>query len=188
MAHIRFAALLVLLAARPVSAAPPVEGDSRATPGAPQHCPVLFGDGETLAYNATFRARRIDWIDEDDGGVTIVHTSQRWGAEPYRLRIRGLKLVRVRDGAAVFEMSPAVAARTGCVAGSYRVAADSVLSRRTRILAVLSHVVLVEHRGRLAYIAPTSVSAPRWLMAWRMEGELLAIKGVVLHGFRARIY
>jgi len=72
----------------------------------------------------------------------------------------------------VFQVSGEAASAGRCRAGRYVVGVDSALSRHTRVLAVLSHVVLVEHRGKLAYVASTSAPTPSWLLAWRMQGEM----------------
>ena len=160
---------LGLLVAGPALAAPPAAADRSPA----SQCPALFGGEQNHQRNAARRQRLVDWIEEDEDGVTIVHTSHAWRKDPYPLHLRGLRLVRVAGGQATFELDAAAAAHTGCRAGVYRLGVDSSLSRRTRVLAVLSSVVLVEHHGRLAFIAPAGADVPgRWLLAWRMDGEL----------------
>lgn len=157
-----------LLLAGAAVAAPPAGGGA----GAPQTCPGLFGGQALQERNAARRQQAIDWIDEDESGVTIAHTRTGWGDEPFRLTIRGLRLLGVQGGTAVFQVSGEAASAGHCRPGRYVVGVDSSLSRHTRVLAVLSHVVLVEHRGKLAFVAPASAPIPGWLLAWRMQGEM----------------
>jgi len=161
-------AVASLLLSGAALAAPPAGGGSLAT----QSCPGLFGDQALQQRNAARRQHNIDWVEEDESGVTIAHTRTGWGDEPFRLSIRGLRLLGVQGGSAVFQVSGEAASAGHCRPGRYVVGVDSSLSRHTRVLAVLSRGLLVEHRGKLAYVAPPSAAAPVWLLAWRMEGEI----------------
>ena len=134
-------------------------------------CPAVFGNSQVHSANASRRQGELDWVEEDETGVTIVHGNQRWD-DPFRLSIQGVRLVRVSAGSAVFELTAQVADRVKCRPGQYMLQVDHRVSRRTRILALLQHGVLVEHRGRLAFISSASVASPRWLVAWRMPGEI----------------
>lgn len=166
----------MLVGAPSALASPPASADSAATNTQADQCPAVFGDRQVRAHNGTARRGQLDWIEEDESGVTIVHANERWD-DPFRLSIRGVRLVRVDSRAAVFELSAQVATQVRCRAGLYALGVDDGVSRRTRILALLKHGVLVEHRGRLAFIAPSTVASPRWLVAWRMPGEIQAGSG-----------
>jgi hypothetical protein len=155
------------------TAAPPVFGGQRVPQLAAQAdaCPALFGDQQVRSHNSARRAHTLDWVDEDEDGVTVAHTNGRW-KEPVRLRVRGVQLVSLRSKRAVVQISPTLAAAAGCQPGNYEVQVDDALTANTRVLAVLNSSVLVEHRGRLGFIAIRGTDSPRWLLAWRMNGEV----------------
>jgi len=171
----------------PATAAPPVFGGQRVphVAGRAEACPALFGDQQVRSDNSARRARTLDWVDEEEDGVTVAHTNGRW-KEPIRLRVRGVQLVSVRSNRAVVQISPTLAAAAGCQPGDYQVRVDDALTANTRVLAVLSHSVLVEHRGRLGFIAPRGTDSPRWLLAWRMNGEVRPTPAHLL--YRSPIY
>jgi hypothetical protein len=153
-------------------AAPPVAGGRRVSTQTPLMsagaCTGLFGDARSRAWNAGRRAALLDFIDEDESGVTVAHANG-WWEEPRRLRLDGMRLRSIERGAAVVELSGALARTCKCRPGRYRLKTDDLLAARTRILGVLGSGILVEHRGRLGFIGGRS---PRWLMAWRMRGEV----------------
>jgi hypothetical protein len=136
-----------------------------------ERCSRLFGDLRAHQDNARARARRLDWVDEEQSGVTIAHAAEEW-EEPINLELGGLKLVGTRGRAALFQITTALAASTGCPAGIYPVSVDARLTARTHVLAVLRRGVLVDHRGRLGFIKAPRAGEPRWLLAWRMRASL----------------
>jgi hypothetical protein len=166
-------------------AAPPINGGSRAPaePMSASACTGLFGDERVRAWNASRRGALLDFIDEDESGVTVAHGSSRW-EEPGRLRLEGMRLRAVQRGAAVVELSSELARSSKCLPGRYRLKTDDLLAARTRILGVLANGILVEHRGRLGFIGGRT---PRWLMAWRMQGEVHML-GTHRHVFHLRKY
>jgi hypothetical protein len=137
-----------------------------------RQCAALFGDAVARRTNAASRARNLDWVDEEPTGVTIAHAAEGWD-EPAAIQLRGIRLVRTRAaGIAEVQLSPEAARAAGCVAGTYVVGMDSSLGLQARVLAVMRHGVLVERRGRLAFITAPGMEHPRWLLAWRMRATL----------------
>jgi hypothetical protein len=92
--------------------------------------------------------------------------------DPTSLGLSGVWLVAIREGDAIVELSPRLAATVGCSAGLYRLGADDTLSSGTRILAVLSEAMLVEKHRMLFYLTVPGARALRWMAAWRMRGTL----------------
>jgi hypothetical protein len=125
--------------------------------------------------NAAARQAQLDWVDEEPGGVTVAHRNGRWRA-PIGLRLQGLRFIATVEGRTapqvVVEVTRGLAAAASCPAGRYALERDRNLTPVTRILAVLDHGALVEHRGELRYFASAAAPYPRWLMAWRMRAEL----------------
>jgi hypothetical protein len=134
-------------------------------------CAALFGDLRARQENARARSKRLDWVDEEQSGVTIAHAAEEW-EDPITLELGGLRLVGTRGRAAMFQVTAALAASTGCPAGVHQVHVDARLAAWTRVLAVLQRGVLVDHRGRLGFIRAPHAGEPRWLLAWRMRASL----------------
>jgi len=169
LAPLSAALTAALLLAAPAGASPArVGAGAKARPASA--CAALFGADATRASNARARAR-IDWIDQDEDGVTIAHTHGSWD-EPAALTIRGVHLQAVEGASAEVSLDPSTAAALGCLAGRYSLRADDSIGRWSRILAVLQQGVLVEHRGRLRYIRAPRSASPRFVMGWHLPGEL----------------
>lgn len=157
-------------------------GRAAAEPGGPassRACPALFGDGTVRRENRDHRRRDLHWVHQEPDGITVAHSSDDWRA-PVELAIKGLALVETaaevkagRKGRhAVLEVSPRIASVVGCPAGRYRLTLDDGITPASRVLAVLHGLLLLEHDGRLAFLAAPGVSRPRWLMAWRVRASL----------------
>lgn len=159
-----------------VSISTPYKGSDDALQA--QRCAALFGDRELRARHASQRAKRLDWVHEDENGVTIAHLEERW-EDPVRLRVRGARFVGVRGSRALFQVSSSMAGAVGCPAGTYALGIDHALGRHVQVLAVLHRGVLVEHHGQLGFIAAPGVRDPRWLVAWRMRAEIPLAHGPV---------
>jgi hypothetical protein len=166
-----WATLLILGVCGPARARPPVSATGIEALGA-RSCKALFGDRQLRAKHAKQRAKQLDWVREDEDGVTVAHMEEGWGEEPVRLTVRGTRLAGVRGSTALFQLSAARAAAVGCPAGTYALGVDHALGRHVQILAVLSRGVLVEHRGQLGFISAPGVRDPRWLVAWRLRAEV----------------
>lgn len=147
-----------------------------------QRCAALFGDHELRARHASQRAKRLDWVHEDENGVTVAHMEEQW-EEPVRLNLRGARFVGVhvrnQGSTALFRVSSGMAGAVGCPAGTYALGIDHALGRHVRILAVLRRGVLVEHHGQLGFITAPGVRDPRWLVAWRLRVEVPLARGPV---------
>jgi len=168
-------ALLALPASAIASGLAPAPSRSPARTRSAIHCAALFGDARAQAGNASARAHRLDWVDEEASGITLAHSHPGWG-DPVRLQLRGLELRRIEPSAgqasAIFDLSPAVARTVGCPAGEYALALDHELMPSMRILAILQRGVLVEHRGGLGFVALPGTELPRWFVAWRMRATV----------------
>jgi hypothetical protein len=152
-----------------------------------QRCAALFGDHELRARYSSQRARRLDWVHEDENGVTVAHMEESW-EEPVRLKLRGVRFVGVRGSTALFQVDPKMAGAVGCQGGIYALGIDHALGRHVRVLAVLRRGVLVEHHGQLGFIAAQGVRDPRWLVAWRLRAEVPLARGPVAPAPRSYRY
>jgi hypothetical protein len=166
---------LVCTALPGVARAETLVGAVAATAARPgeQQCAALFGDVAARRANAALRARNLDWIDEEQSGVTIAHAAEGW-EEPTRIEVKGLRLLRTRPDAGIAEvqLSSSAARTAGCAAVTYLVGVDAALGFQARVLAILRHGVLVERRGQLVFLSSRGVPPPRWLLAWRMRATL----------------
>lgn len=158
-------------------ASPPPGDSSRTAPVAiatAATCPALFGSAAIQHRNTTWRARHLDWIEEEDSGVTVAHVHALW-SDPVAIAPAGLTVVAIRrlrgKNAAIIQLSRELRRSLHCAAGPYLVKADVMLGLRLRILHVLQTGVLVEAGGRLAFIAARGALAPRWLMGWSMRNK-----------------
>jgi len=156
--------LIALLAAdaRPAGASP------APAPLPTARCPQLFGSRAVRRRNKALRERFLRWTRRDASGITVAHSHRRW-ERVIALHLRGLA-VEQRGDAALVSLSPALAKRLGCAAGRYLLRRDDALGGHTRALALLGDVVLVVHRGQLAYLAAAGAREPRWLLAWQLWG------------------
>jgi hypothetical protein len=137
-------------------------------PGLLDARPGCFGSAESRKENAASRQRVLDFVDEDEGGVTVAHASLTW-EEPRLLRLSGIELLRIKPASATI----AVSKIKGC-AGSHALRVDDALPGGIRVLALLPRWsgVLLERRGELLYLRTRGARLPRWLMAWRVDGSL----------------
>ncbi len=165
------AAALVGLSAASTSAMPLAAQGGEPRLQAASACKALFGASASRTRNARHRAALLDWIAEDEAGVTVAHTHPRW-EEPTKLRVQGVRLVGVQGTSAVFELDANQAAALGCKPGRFHLRADDNIGGRSRIIAVLSRGVLVEWGGALRFIATPGQRSPRFVMGWRLPGEV----------------
>lgn len=98
--------------------------------------------------------------------VDIVHSGNF--RRPVPLRVRGIELSGTRrdeDGTrrAVLRVDDSFAET--CEPGSYTLREGGLIGDM-RVLAVLRHVVLLEHEGRLAYLRTPDGAAPVFRMTW----------------------
>jgi len=139
------------------------------TAHAAAECRPLFGPP------AQSRPTKLYWIHEEPGGVTIAHSSDSWD-EPVALVVRGLTVLGSRPTSrglrAQVSVSEQLARAVGCRAGAYELGVGDSLTSRGRVLAVLSHAVLLEQGGRLAFMVASGALEPRWLLAWSAPGTV----------------
>jgi hypothetical protein len=159
------------LIAAPTSAMPLATQGGAPRLQAASACKALFGASASRARNARHRAARLDWIEEDEAGVTVAHTHPGW-EEPTQLRVQGVRLVGVQGQSAVFELNAVQGALLGCKPGRFHLRADDSIGRRSRIIAVLASGVLVEWGGALRFISAPGQRSPRFVMGWRLPGEV----------------
>lgn len=156
---------------------PPIRSHSPAVAARPKAraCSPLFGDARARTRNQRLRQSALDWVQEEDSGVTIAHTRESWG-EPVAMLLRGVRLVRIvgqRDQRrAEVALAPGLAREVGCAAGRYTIGVDALVGKGTRVLEVLDSGLLVERRGVLGHVARPGAVRPRWLLAWRVRAEL----------------
>lgn len=134
-------------------------------------CPQLFGTARTHARNRHYRKRFLRWTEKDLSGITVAHSHQEW-ENVWNLRLGGLSLER-KGADTLVRLSEQLADRLGCDAGRYLLTRDDSLGRETRTLALLGNVVLVAHRGRLAYLSVPGSTIPKWLLAWQLRGATM---------------
>jgi hypothetical protein len=138
-------------------------------------CPALLGDAKSRTANFELRRRNLHWIDYDDalGIALLVHESSRW-KRPQLLELEGVEvLVPAPESAEpiLIELSGALAGRTNCPAGLYRLHPDDSLGD-FRVLHLLPSGILLAHQGELFFVAHSEEEAPRWMMAWGSSWEL----------------
>jgi hypothetical protein len=151
---------------------------AEAAPLGAEECPALFGSTSVRRGNRDYRRHNLHWVQQEAAGITVAHSKDDWDT-PVPLAITGLALVRTAGSKAELELSPRTAALVGCAAGRYRVMVDDGVSPNLRVLAILRGVMLLDQRGRLAFVSAPGEASPRWLMAWR-------VRGIVTHGSSAR--
>jgi hypothetical protein len=141
-------------------------------PGPIHAQPGCFGSVESRKANAARRQRVLDFVDEDDGGITVAHTSNTWG-EPRALRVPGIRLLEVGPAGATVSVSVSPETK-GCRSGHRQLRVDDALPGQLRVLALLPRwrVMLLERRGKLHFVSVSGGRLPRWLMAWRVDGTL----------------
>jgi hypothetical protein len=136
-------------------------------------CPALFGNEAVRRGNRDYRHRYLHWIEQEPAGITVAHSKDDWDT-PVQIRVNDVALVETAASAtgrrAVLEVAPRTASIVGCAAGRYQVAMDDGISPGSRVLAVLRGLLLLDHHGRLAFMAEPGATAPRWLVAWRVRG------------------
>jgi hypothetical protein len=164
-------AAIVGLIAAPVSTTPLVAQGGAPRLQAASACKALFGARASRAHNAKHRAAHLDWIEEDETGVTVAHTHPGWEA-PTQLRVRGVRLVVVQGRSAVFELASTQAAALGCKPGRFNLRADDSIGGLSRIIAVRARGVLVEGGGALRFISAPGQRSPRFVLGWRLPGEV----------------
>ncbi len=144
-----------------------------------ESCPAVFGNPQQRLANRAHRLQVLHRVRELTNSILLVHSDDF--ARPVPLVFQGLELVEVRpDGLgelhAVVRLGPGLE-EFGCPEGGYLVRVDDSLGPETSVLALLDDLVLVEHAGELAYLAPQAAARPRFRLVWRADWTLPVLPG-----------
>lgn len=165
-------ALLLLILPTPAEAAPPADDG---TPRMRAQCRTLFGAATHRQEN---RARRqallVEAAEESPGIIGITHSAP-W-RRPFYLELSGIELRSIEttdDGRQVARVEVNEGVGLDCPTGVYPVRADDSLGTAARVLKVFHDVVLVEFKGRLAYLLPPATPPPTWRMIWQSPWKIV---------------
>jgi len=139
-----------------------------ASDAADPECDRLFGAEDDQEQNAARRQSRLILVEDGPSYIDVVQTGG-W-TEPTEIAFRGLTLKDTmpeaeETGVAVFEVEPELGF---CDPGEYEVEVDDSIGDRSRVLAILPGLVVVEHGDGLRYVrSETFRGQPTFKVSWR---------------------
>lgn len=139
-------------------------------------CPQVFGTSAEREANAAQRKLQRVSVSRGYASVDITYSEGQL-APPQSISLAGVELLRTAsyagcEPAALVRMTQDLAARSGCVAGTYAAHTDDKIGIKNAIVAIFDGGLLLSREQALRVLVPKETEPPFFRMIWQSKWRI----------------